>query len=76
VSTVFIAYPLEENLDHWLTVISDLRSRLPQALLVTIRPPLDETLVNQAILQTHVDMILRSFEEGLAFVSPDWSART
>jgi predicted PurR-regulated permease PerM len=76
VSTMFIAYPLEENLDHWLTVISDLRSRLPQALLVTIRPPLDDTLVNQTIIQTHVDMILRSFEEGLAFVAPDWSART
>lgn len=75
VSTVFIAFPLEENLDRWRTVMGDLRARLPQALLVTIRPPLNDTPVQHAIVQTHVDMILRSFEEGLAFVAPDWSAR-
>jgi predicted PurR-regulated permease PerM len=69
ISTVFIPYPLEEECDAWTTAVAAVRSLLPQALLVTMRPP-DEFEVHPSTVQPHVDMILRSFEEGLAFVAP------
>ncbi len=75
ISTVFIPYPLAEQLDAWSTAVEAVRTLLPQALLVTTRPPPDEFEVHQSAIQPHVDMVLRSFEEGLAFVAPRSIAR-
>jgi predicted PurR-regulated permease PerM len=74
-STVFLSYPLEDALDLWLAAAADLRARLPQALLATIRLPDERSTVPVALVERHVDMVLRSFEEALAFVAPAREAR-
>ena len=71
ISTVFIIYPVESMLEQWTRVADELRAGLPNALLVTIRLPFGETAANQTVVQEHVDMVLRSFEESLAFVVPE-----
>jgi hypothetical protein len=71
ISTVFLIYPVEAMLEQWQRVADELRAGLPNALLVTIRLPFGETAANQATVQEHVDMVLRSFEESLAFVVPE-----
>lgn len=71
VSTVFVAYPLASTLAAWIPIVHELRSSLPHALIVTIRLLSEEHLAEQSIVNQHVDMVLRSFEEGLAFVAPD-----
>ena len=71
VSTVFLAYPVEATFGEWQRVAGELRAGLPDALLVTIRLPFADGEVNQAAVQEHVDMVLRSFEESLAFVVPE-----
>jgi hypothetical protein len=38
---------------------------------VTIRLPFDERAVHPGAVEDYVDMILRSYEEGLAFVSQE-----
>jgi hypothetical protein len=70
VSTVFLPYPVEETLDKWLQVAGELRERLPQALIATIRLSIDSSTVNLTLVERHVDIVLRSFEEALAFVAP------
>ena len=75
VSTVFVTYPRQDNLDEWLGAVADLRENLPEALMVTVLLPYDEQLPKRALVEEHVDMILRSFEEGLAFVAPDRAAQ-
>ncbi|SNT31331.1 Predicted PurR-regulated permease PerM [Noviherbaspirillum humi] len=70
VSTVFITYPTDAALEPWLAAAAELRADLPQALLVTIRLPFEDALAPEELIELHVDMILRSFEEGLAFVHP------
>jgi predicted PurR-regulated permease PerM len=75
VSTIFLAYPAEDALEQWLLAAREMRSNLPQALLATIRLPFDEDTAHQEIVDNQVDMVLRSFEEGLAFVLPDEKAR-
>jgi predicted PurR-regulated permease PerM len=71
VSTVFIAYPLEATFGRWESAVDELRARLPDAMLVSIRPRSDDRIASQADVQRRVDMVLRSFEEALAFVAPD-----
>jgi predicted PurR-regulated permease PerM len=71
ISTVFLIYPVEAMLEEWQHLADELRTRLPNALLVTIRLPFGETAANQDVVQEHVDMVLRSFEESLAFVVPE-----
>ena len=71
VATVFVAYPLEEMLEQWLTVVSQWRSRLPDALFVTIRLLSEGKDAKQSVVEKNVDMVLRTFEEGLEFVAPD-----
>ncbi|MGX4643171.1 AI-2E family transporter [Massilia sp. SYSU DXS3249] len=71
VSTVFLGYPVEATFGEWQRVAGELRAGLPDALLVTIRLPFADGEVNQAAVQEHVDMVLRSFEESLAFVVPE-----
>ncbi|MCA1323735.1 AI-2E family transporter [Herbaspirillum sp. alder98] len=69
VSIVFIVYPLKTAYDRWLSVMAELRAGLPQALIVAIRPPFDAEIMDQATVSAQVDMVLSSFEEGLAFVA-------
>jgi predicted PurR-regulated permease PerM len=71
VSTVFINYPVEAMREQWLAAIANLRAGLPEAMLVAIRQPLLDPVLNQAMVESEVDMVLRSFEEALAFVAPD-----
>lgn len=70
ISTVFIPYPLADQIDAWTTAVAAVRALLPSALLVTTRPPADEFEVPPSAVQPHLHMVLRSFEEGLAFVTP------
>lgn len=70
VSTVFLPYPLEGTVGAWLEAVSRLRALLPHALVLTIRHPADGLDSQHGAIAPHVDMVLRSFEEGLAFVSP------
>jgi predicted PurR-regulated permease PerM len=71
VSTVFISYPLEDTLDGWLSAAAGLRERMPHALLATIRMADERSTVPLALVERHVDMVLVSFEEALAFVAPN-----
>jgi hypothetical protein len=71
VSTVFIAYPVEAMLDQWLATVANLRAGLPESMLVTIRLPLIDAVPSASLVEKQVDMVLRSFEEALAFVAPE-----
>jgi predicted PurR-regulated permease PerM len=71
VSTVFLTYPLKDTLDHWLEIADQLRSNLPQALMVTIRLDPDSRDADQSIVEQRVDMVLRTFEEGVALLMSD-----
>jgi predicted PurR-regulated permease PerM len=68
VFAAFITYPPAAALEDWVAAVSEMRAGLPDALLVTIRMPSGEVLAEQSIIEQHVDMVLRSYEEGLAFV--------
>jgi predicted PurR-regulated permease PerM len=74
VSTIFMAYPLETTLGRWEAAVGELRARMPDAMLVSIRSRSDDLAANQAGVEPRVDMVLRSFEEALAFVAPDQAA--
>lgn len=71
---MFIPYPLQEQLEGWTAAVAALRHRLPQALLLTTRPPPDEWAVHPAAVEPHLEMVLRSFEEASAFVAPRGTA--
>jgi len=71
ISTVFLPYPLADSLDAWLDATAALRDNLPHALIATIRLSIDSSTVSQAEVERHVDIVLRSFEEALAFVTPE-----
>jgi hypothetical protein len=73
VATVFVAYPLEEMLAQWLVTVAEWRERLPDALFVSIRLLSEGKDAKQSIVENSVDMVLRTFEEGLEFVAPDRS---
>jgi predicted PurR-regulated permease PerM len=70
VSTVLVIYPIEAVREQWLAAVAELREGLPEAMLVTVRLPLIDPVLSQAVVEKHVDMVLRSFEEALAFVAP------
>jgi predicted PurR-regulated permease PerM len=71
VSSVFLAYPTDATLDAWRKAAIELRVALPDALFVTIRLPFDDRAAHPGGVEDYVDMILRSYEEGLAFVSQE-----
>lgn len=71
VSAVLLTYPVIENLVRWKDAVAVLRMRMPDALFVTIRLPFDERAAPPADVDAAVDMILRSFEEAIAFASPE-----
>jgi hypothetical protein len=75
VSTVFINYPAESMLDQWLVAVANLRAGLPEAMLVTIRLPLIDPVPSASLVEKQVDMVLRSFEEALAFAAPEAAPR-
>lgn len=70
VSTVFVPYPLAEELETWRQAIAALRAMLPQALMAAIRLSGDEVTGPIPAIRAAVDMDVRSFEECLAFVAP------
>jgi hypothetical protein len=70
VYAVFVTYPLAAALDDWLAAVGELREGLPNALLMTIGMSFGEPLADQSIVGKHVDMVLRSHEEGVAFIEP------
>ena len=76
VATVFVPSPLNDALESWSQAMGELRTLLPNAVLVAIRAPQDESEVQYPEVQRHVDMVLRSFEEGLAFVAPHCPSET
>jgi predicted PurR-regulated permease PerM len=66
-STVFLAYPLEEGQEAWQLAAKDVRASFPQAMLLTVKLPLEEALADEAVVQGHVDLLVRSFSEAVAF---------
>jgi len=75
ISTVILPYPVEDRLGDWLNAATELRTHLPDALLATVRLPFDQSTVPQPTVEEHVDIVLRSFEEALAFVAPERAPR-
>jgi predicted PurR-regulated permease PerM len=75
VSTIFLPYPLDESLAAWMAAALELRAVLPTVLLASIRLPFDRSTVPQDAIENHVDIVLRSYEEALAFVTPERPAR-
>jgi predicted PurR-regulated permease PerM len=75
VSTVFINYPVDAMREQWLAAVANLRAGLPEAMLVAIRQPLLDSPLNAGVVEKEVDMVLRSFEEALAFVAPEREPR-
>lgn len=69
VSTVFVAYPVESELPAWVAAVAALRAALPDVPLAAIRPH-DNPVVELAQVAPHVDLVLQSCEEALAFVAP------
>ena len=69
ISTVFVAYPVESNLETWAAAVAELRTALPDVPLATIRPR-EDVEVDHAQVAAQVDLVLQSFEEALAFVAP------
>jgi predicted PurR-regulated permease PerM len=70
VYAVFVTYPPAAALGDWLAAVAELREGLPNALLMTIGMSFGEPLADQSIVGKHVDMVLRSHEEGVAFIEP------
>jgi len=75
VSTVFLPYPVEEQLNQWMDAADAMRANVPHALLATIRLSIDTSTTSQPLVEQHVDIVLRSFEEALAFVAPERTAK-
>ena len=70
---VFIAYPLEEELPAWRKLCVALRSKHPEALLVTVHLPPDT--VEESTLLGNVDLVLHTFSEAVALASGTKSER-
>jgi predicted PurR-regulated permease PerM len=66
-STVFLAYPLEESQDDWQAAAEDVRVSFPKAMLLTVKLPLEEAVADEASVRGHVDLLVRSFSEAVAF---------
>lgn len=71
VSTVFLTYPLKETLASWQAIAGQLRANLPGALLVTIRLNPDNRDADQSAVEQSVDMVLQTYEEGVALLLSD-----
>ncbi|MGJ7492140.1 AI-2E family transporter [Variovorax sp. ZT4R33] len=68
VGTAFLTYPVEGALEQWRTVATEMRAALPDALIATIRLPLDEASAAEELVRDDVDLILHSYAEAEALV--------
>ncbi|MGE4241221.1 AI-2E family transporter [Ramlibacter sp.] len=68
VSTVVLAYPLEEDHEAWQSASLKLRDAYPYAMVLTVKPPYQEGLADEALVRGPVDLVVRSFSEVVAFV--------
>jgi len=68
IGMVFASYPEDSTLTEWRRACRELRSRLPRAVLGTVRLPLDLDGPDEKAIQGEVDIVLRSFAEAVAFV--------
>ena len=68
VGTAFLTYPAEGALTQWRAVAAEMRAALPDALIATIRLPLDEAAAPEETVQGDVNLILHSYAEAEAFV--------
>jgi predicted PurR-regulated permease PerM len=71
ISSVILPYPIDESLEMWLATVDELHVRLPDALLAALRVTDARSTVSMSIVEKHVDIVLRSFEEALAFAAPE-----
>lgn len=69
VATLFLAYPADGELQDWQAVCRKLRSCVPHAMLITIRPPLTTFVPDEALVKDDVDLLLHSVAEGVALVA-------
>ena len=76
VSTVILPYPVDDALELWLATVDEMHARFPDALLAALRLPEERSTLSAAIVEKHVDILLRSFEEALAFVAPERESKT
>jgi len=74
VSTVVMAYPQEDSLVEWQAVVRELRQNIPKVELVTIRLLSNGSDATQDMVAENVDLIMRSFEEAVAFLMPPSAA--
>ena len=54
-----------------VVMAGEIRKSMPKALLVTIRLNPDERDADQAVVGVCVDMVLHTFEEGVALLTPE-----
>jgi len=75
VSTVVLAYPLEEEHELWQSVTLMVRDAFPYAIVLTVRTPYEEGLADETLVRGPVDLVVRSFSEVVAFVLAGRAAR-
>ncbi|HEY8357677.1 MAG TPA: AI-2E family transporter, partial [Ramlibacter sp.] len=75
VSTVVLAYPLDEEHQLWQSVSLMVRDAFPYAIVLTVRTPYEEGLADEALVRGPVDLVVRSFSEVVAFVLAGRAAR-
>ena len=68
VSTVVLAYPLQEDHELWQSVSLRVRDSFPFAMVLTVRPSYEEGLTDEMLVRGPVDLVVRSFSEVVAFV--------
>jgi predicted PurR-regulated permease PerM len=71
VATVVLTAPLEDEQAEWERMALELRVTLPQAIVLTVRLPLEEGVSDEEEVGAHVDLVVRSFSEAVAFVLAD-----
>jgi hypothetical protein len=68
VTTVVLAYPLQEDHDLWQSLSLRVRDSFPFAMVLTVKPPYEEGLTDEMLVRGPVDLVVRSFSEVVAFV--------
>jgi predicted PurR-regulated permease PerM len=68
VSTVVLAYPLQESHAAWQSASLKVRDAYPYAMVLTVKPPYQEGLADEMLVRGPVDLVVRSFSEVVAFV--------
>nr|WP_255428356.1 AI-2E family transporter [Ramlibacter cellulosilyticus] len=68
VSTVVLAYPLQEDHEIWQSLSLRVRDAFPYAMVLTVKPPYEVGLADEMLVRGPVDLVVRSFAEVVAFV--------